>query len=76
MAQKIIKINNIIENKISPELQKDGGDIELMDIDGNKVMVKMHGACSSCKKSNLTLKSFVEATLREAVDKEIEVVQL
>lgn len=75
-AQKILKINNIIENQISLELKKDGGDITLVDIDGNKVMVKLRGKCSGCKNSHLTLKAFVETTLRDAVDKNIEVVEV
>ena len=74
-AQKIIKINNIIENQISPELKKDGGDITLVDIDGDKVYVKLRGKCSGCKNSILTLKSFVESTLRDTVDKNIEVIE-
>lgn len=75
-AQKILKINSIIENQISDELRKDGGDITLVDIDGNRVMVKLRGKCSGCKNSHLTLKSFVETTLREAVDPNIEVVEV
>ena len=75
-AQKILKINNVIENQISPELRKDGGDITLIDIDGNKVMVKLRGKCSGCKNSRLTLKAFVERTLQDAVDKNIEVVEV
>ncbi len=75
-AQKVIKINNIIEKQISPELVKDGGDITLVDIDGNKVMVKLRGKCSGCKNSHLTLKAFVERTLKDAVDKNIEVVEV
>ena len=76
LAQKIIKINNIIENQISPELQKDGGDISLVDIDGDKVLVKLRGHCSVCRNAIMTLKSFVERTLRESVDKNIEVVEV
>lgn len=75
-VQKILKINNVIENQISPELRKDGGDIELVDIDGNKVLVKLQGKCSGCKNSTLTIKSFVESTLREAISPEIEVVEV
>lgn len=75
-AQKILKINSIIDNQISPELQKDGGDITLVDIDGNKVYVKLRGRCSGCKNSTLTLKSFVETTLRETIDKNIEVIEV
>lgn len=76
-TQRILKINHIIENQISPELRKDGGDIELVDIDGNKVLVKLRGSCSGCKNSTLTLKSFVETTLREVLaNNEIEVVEV
>lgn len=75
-AQKVIKINNIIEKQISPELVKDGGDITLVDIDGNKVLVKLRGKCSGCKNSHLTLKAFVETTLKETVDKNIEVIEV
>ncbi len=75
-AQKILKINNVIENQISNELRKDGGDITLVDIDGNKVMVKLRGKCSGCKNSHLTLKAFVEKTLRDTVDSNIEVVEV
>ncbi len=75
-AQRILKINSIIENQISPELQKDGGDITLVDIDGNKVYVKLRGKCSGCKNSMLTLKAFVEMTLRDAISKDIEVIEV
>jgi len=76
LAQKILKINNVIETQISPELRKDGGDITLVDIDDNKVLVKLRGKCSGCKNSHLTLKSFVEMTLRETVDKNIIVIEV
>ena len=75
-AQKILKINTIIEKQISPELQKDGGDITLVDIDGNMVYVKLRGKCSGCKNSTLTLKAFVETSLRDAVSKDIEVIEV
>lgn len=75
-AQMILKINKVIETVIAPELQKDGGDIELVDIDNNKVYVKLQGRCSSCKNSVLTLKSFVETTLQDKVSQDIEVIQV
>jgi len=76
MAQRVLKINSIIETQISPELRKDGGDITLVDIDGNMVMVKLRGNCSGCKNSTITLKNFVETTLRDAVCKDIVVVEV
>lgn len=75
-AQLILKINKVIETVIAPELQKDGGDIELVDIADNKVYVKLQGRCSSCKNSILTIKSFVEATLKDKVNSSLEVIQV
>ncbi len=75
-AQKILKINSIIENQISPELRKDGGDITLVDIEGNNVLVKLRGKCSGCKNSHLTLKAFVETTLKETVSPDLVVIEV
>jgi NifU-like protein len=75
-TQRILKINNIIENQISPELIKDGGDIELVDIKDNDVYVKLRGQCSGCKNSTMTLKLFVESTLKDAFGDEINVIEV
>lgn len=72
-VQKILKINSVIETVISPELQKDFGDIELINVDGNNVTVKLKGHCSTCQNAKLTLKNFVETKLKELVDDEIVV---
>jgi len=75
-AQMILKINKVIESVIAPELQKDGGDIELIDIVDNKIYVKLQGRCSSCKNSIVTLKSFVQTTLQDKISPDIEVIQV
>ena len=75
-TQMIIKINNIIEKYISNELRKDGGDIELIDVDDNKIKVKLTGRCQACNRSQLTLTHFVEATLKEHIDENIEIIQV
>ena len=72
-VQKILKINNIIETVIAPELRKDLGDIELVNVDNNNVYVKLKGHCSTCANAKLTLKNFVETKLKELVDDEIVV---
>jgi NifU-like protein len=51
----------------------DGGDLELIDIEGNKVFVGFRGTCSSCPASEFTLKNYVEGKLKEFVGPEIEV---
>ncbi len=65
--QKIKKIEEVLEREIKPALRKDGGDIELVDVDGDFVMVSLRGACTSCSKSQTTLKEYVEKKLRELV---------
>ena len=75
-TQKILKIGKVIEQQISPQLQKDGGDIELIDIEGDIVKVKLIGVCSACKNASMTLKNFVEAELREKVSSNLTVEQV
>ena len=65
--QKIKLIEEVLEREIRPTLRKDGGDIELIDVDGDIVIVSLRGACGSCKKSQTTLKEYVEKKLREQV---------
>lgn len=75
-TQLILKVNKVLENYISDELRKDGGDIELVDVEDNKVLVKLHGSCKNCPSSNLTLKNFVESVLKEHISDSIEVVDV
>ncbi len=65
--QKIKKIEEVIEREVRPGLKKDGGDIELIDVDGDFVYVALRGNCQSCSKSQTTIKELVEKKLREFV---------
>jgi len=47
------------------------GDIEIIDIIGNRVIVATRGACATCTASNITLKHFVEQRLKELVSPDI-----
>jgi NifU-like protein len=71
--QKIKLIEETLEREIKPSLKQDGGDIELIDVDGNTVMVKMRGTCATCVASQVTLKHYVESKLRELVTPELVV---
>ena len=71
--QKMKLIEETIEREIKPSLKKDGGDLELVDIDGNTVMVKLRGTCATCVASEVTLKHYLEAKLRELVAPELVV---
>ena len=71
--QKIKLVEEILEREIKPVLSKDGGDIELIDIEGDDVFVKMLGACAGCKTSQVTLKNFVQTKIRELVSQDLNV---
>jgi NifU-like protein len=71
--QKIRLIEEALDKEVRPSLKHDGGDIELVDIVGNRVLVATRGACAVCQSSQLTLKGFVEARLRELVSPDLVV---
>lgn len=73
--QRMQNVMRVLDEDIRPRLAQDGGDIELVDMEGTKVVVAMRGACSSCRASQLTIKDLVEKTLREQVDPAINVVE-
>src|SRR4030043_1936405 len=70
--QKIKLIEETLGREIIPALKADGGDIELIDVEGNKVYVALRGKCSFCPSSEFTLKKYVETKLREFVSDDIE----
>ncbi|HAK87783.1 MAG: Fe-S cluster assembly protein NifU [Nitrospirae bacterium GWC2_46_6] len=70
--QKIALIQDVIEKEIRPRLQADGGDIELIDIDGNKVTVAMRAMCVGCPMGGVTM-SNIQEKLKELVDENIVV---
>lgn len=61
-------------NKIRPMLQRDGGDVELVGVEGKTVKVKLQGACAGCPMSQMTLKNGIEKILKEEIP-EIEAVE-
>ncbi len=66
-------VQEIIDSQIRPALQRDGGDIELIDIDGPRVLVALRGMCSQCPAAGVTLEQWVQAKLREFIDEGISV---
>ena len=57
-------------------LKADGGDLEVVGIDGSQVSLKLTGACGGCPHAALTLKQGIERVLREEVDASITVSQV
>jgi NifU-like protein len=71
--QKIQLIQETINEQIRPALQADGGDIDLLDVEGNKVLVAFRGMCAQCKMAEFTMRDVVQARLREFVSDELTV---
>jgi NifU-like protein len=69
--EKISLIQETIEREIRPNLKADGGDIELVDIDRNRVYIKFLGSCLGCPATGFTMKGLVEGKLKEFVDPQI-----
>ncbi|HEY0009354.1 MAG TPA: NifU family protein [Tepidisphaeraceae bacterium] len=54
-------------DRIRPAVQADGGDIELVDVVGDIVKIRFHGACHGCPSSTMTLHHGIERNIREKV---------
>ncbi len=63
-----------ILDRIRPQLEADGGGVELVDVDDGVVTVRLLGACSGCAMRNLTLTNGIERILKEHVPEVKEVV--
>ncbi len=71
--QRMQLIVKTIDEEIRPKLMLDGGDIELVDVDGSTVYVTLRGRCAQCRSSQVTIKNLVEKTLQEHVEASITV---
>ena len=71
--QKMKKIEEVIETEVRPMLRRDGGDLEILDIQGDKVVVAFRGHCAGCIAANFTKNGLVQKKLRDAISKEITV---
>ncbi len=75
-ASVVAKIQELLKNDISVALRNDGGDIEFIRFMDNKVFVRLTGACAACRVSDVTIKGYVEAQLREFVREDLEVIEV
>jgi len=64
-------------SKVKPLLQRDGGDVELIDVqDDGVVKVRLTGACSGCPMSTMTLKNAIEETIKKEIPEVTSVIQV
>ncbi|MCX5645038.1 MAG: Fe-S cluster assembly protein NifU [Phycisphaerae bacterium] len=65
--QKIQLIQQTINEQVRPALRAHGGNVELIDVEGDKVIIAFRGMCAQCKVSEFTMTDVVQAKLREFV---------
>ena len=72
MSELAQKITNRLE-ELRVHLQADGGDLEIVAIEGKTVKLKLRGACGGCPHAAMTIKGGLERILRDEIDPEIEI---
>ena len=75
---KALTLENVetVLDELRPFLKADGGNVEVVEIDGPIVKVRLQGACGSCPSSTMTLKMGIERKMRESIPEVSEVVQV
>lgn len=68
------KVEKAVEQYVRPMLQRDGGDLEIIDIKDHLVYCRLEGSCAGCQSAGQTLKMMVEKTLKELVDERVRVI--
>jgi len=61
------RVLEVIENRIRPRIRMDGGDISLVDVENGIVRVRLHGACSTCAATQVTLREGVARLLQQEI---------
>jgi len=68
------RVEKVVDEQVRPNLHRDGGDIEIIDIKGSLVYCRFVGACKDCAAANQTLKMVIERSLKDSVDERIRVI--
>lgn len=73
-----LTLNNVetVLDELRPYLMADGGNVEVVELDGPIVKVRLQGACGACPSSTMTLKMGIERKLREMIPEIDEVEQV
>ncbi|HKC65832.1 MAG TPA: NifU family protein [Pyrinomonadaceae bacterium] len=71
---RLIRINEILDEKVRPALMMDGGYLEVLGIKDNTLNIRYQGACGSCPSSLTGTLMAIEGMLKQEIDPELEVV--
>ncbi len=75
-AAMVARIQELMDQDIAPNLHRDGGDIEFVRFNDNRVYVRLTGSCAACRSSELTIKNVVEAQLHEFISEDLQVIEV
>lgn len=70
------QIDKVMNEYVRPMLQRDGGDVEILDIKDFRVYCRLAGACNGCASAGQTLRMLVERSLKEMVDERVQVIRV
>jgi Fe-S cluster biogenesis protein NfuA len=70
------KIQDLFDNHINPQIASHGGRVELADVEGTRVLLRLGGGCQGCASANQTLKMGIEKAIRQVVPEVTEVVDI
>lgn len=69
----LLAVRKVIDQDVRPFVQADGGDIELVGVENNKVRVRLLGACEKCPSSLMTLRMGVQTRLQAKISPDLVV---
>ncbi|MCK6594709.1 MAG: NifU family protein [Bacteriovoracaceae bacterium] len=72
----ILKIEILFDEQVRPSLAAHGGNVEIIDLDNDRLFVRLHGGCQGCSSSKLTLKDGIEQLVKKNFPNISEVVDL
>ena len=77
-SEAVQLIKELMETRIRPFVQEDGGDITYLDFDEDEgiVKIRMHGSCAGCPSSSVTLKNGIQGMLKHYVQEVKEVIAI
>ncbi len=76
LSSEVAAVEEILDRTIRPGLQADGGDVEVLELDGNILTIRYQGACGGCPSSMMGTLQAIESILRTEFNPYLEVVAL
>jgi len=70
-VQRMQKIMQVIDDQIRPALAAESQDMELVDVNGKNVVIKLMGKCADCRTRGVTTRDFIERTLKDEIEDDL-----